>query len=154
MVVAAGLAGLALVAAEEHVVLEITHRGVSGGAGGASFRRAHGRLYGCPARPARARFRRTPRHAGVDTFSRITGYPRDEVLGRNPRMLNSGRHDREFYAAVWRALTGKGHWHGEIRNRRKDGALYAEMFNISAVCDGEGQTQHHVASRYGKALMG
>jgi predicted signal transduction protein with EAL and GGDEF domain len=59
-------------------------------------------------------------------------------------MLNSGRHDREFYAAVWRALTGKGHWHGEIRNRRKDGALYAEMFNISAVCDGEGQTQHHV----------
>ena len=79
-----------------------------------------------------------------DTFSRITGYARDEVLGRNPRMLNSGRHDRDFYASVWRALTGKGHWHGEIWNRRKDGALYAEMLNISAVCDAGGQTQHYV----------
>jgi len=79
-----------------------------------------------------------------DTFTRITGYARDEVLGANPRILSSGRHDRDFYATVWTALTQHGHWHGEVWNRRKDGALYAEMLNISAVRDGEGRPQHYV----------
>jgi PAS domain S-box-containing protein len=56
-------------------------------------------------------------------FSRITGYSRDEVLGQNPRLLSSGRHDKAFYAAMWRNLIDKGHWYGEIWNRRKNGAV-------------------------------
>jgi diguanylate cyclase (GGDEF)-like protein/PAS domain S-box-containing protein len=79
------------------------------------------------------------------TFSRITGYARDEVLGRNPRMLSSGRHDHEFYAALWRALRTNGYWSGEIWNRRKNGEVYAEMKTISAVRDEQGNTQHYVA---------
>lgn len=56
-----------------------------------------------------------------DTFSRITGYSRDEVLEKNPRILNSGRQGKEFYAAMWRDLIENGHWYGEVWNRRKNG---------------------------------
>ena len=67
------------------------------------------------------------------------------MLGRNPRILSSGLHDQPFFAALWRDLIGKGHWYGEIWNRRKDGAIYAEMLTISAVCDAQGHIQHYVA---------
>jgi diguanylate cyclase (GGDEF)-like protein/PAS domain S-box-containing protein len=80
-----------------------------------------------------------------DTFSRITGYPRDEVLGRNPRMLQSGRQGADYYAAMWAALRENGYWCGEIWNRRKNGAVYAEMITISAVCDAAGAVQNYVA---------
>jgi diguanylate cyclase (GGDEF)-like protein/hemerythrin-like metal-binding protein/PAS domain S-box-containing protein len=80
-----------------------------------------------------------------DTFTRITGYSREEALGQNPRMLSSGRQSPEFYAAMWKALADKGHWHGEVWNRRKNGELYAEMLTISAVRDSDGTTQHYVA---------
>ncbi|MBL8415985.1 MAG: EAL domain-containing protein [Propionivibrio sp.] len=80
-----------------------------------------------------------------DTFSRITGYSRDEVVGRNSRILSSGRQEQAFYAALWRDLTEKGHWYGEIWNRRKNGAVYAEMLTISAVRDAEGNTRQYVA---------
>ncbi|MEF8699375.1 MAG: EAL domain-containing protein [Candidatus Accumulibacter sp. UW20] len=78
-------------------------------------------------------------------FSRITGYSRDEVLGQNPRLLSSGRHDKAFYAAMWRNLIDKGHWYGEIWNRRKNGSLFAEMQTISNVCDARGNTRQYVA---------
>ena len=80
-----------------------------------------------------------------DTFSRITGYTRDEVLGRNSRILSSGRQEKAFYATLWRDLTEKGHWYGEIWNRRKNGEVYAEMLTISAVRDAEGNTRQYVA---------
>ncbi len=80
-----------------------------------------------------------------DTFSRITGYGRDEALGRTPSLLKSDRQDAGFYAAMWRDLTEKGHWYGEIWNRRKSGELYPEMLTISAVQDAQGATQHFVA---------
>jgi diguanylate cyclase (GGDEF)-like protein/PAS domain S-box-containing protein len=80
-----------------------------------------------------------------DTFSLITGYSREDALGRNPRMLQSGRHGREFYAAMWLDLASKGHWFGEVWNRRKSGEVYAVMLTISAVRDTAGTTQHYVA---------
>lgn len=77
-------------------------------------------------------------------FSRITGYSREEALGQNPRLLQSGRHDPAFYQAMWHDLIEHGHWAGEVWNRRKDGALYAELLTISAVRDNQGQTVHYV----------
>ena len=80
-----------------------------------------------------------------DTFSHITGYSRDEVLGRNPRLLGSGRHQKEFFAALWKSLIKDGHWYGEIWNRRKNGEVFAEMLTISAVSDALGNAQQYVA---------
>ncbi|MBT9494019.1 MAG: diguanylate cyclase [Paucibacter sp.] len=80
-----------------------------------------------------------------ETFTQITGYGRDEVLGRNPRLLSSGRHDRAFYAEFWRALLEQGAWTGEIWNRRKSGEIYAEMQTISAVRDAQGQVQQYLS---------
>ncbi|QSA96911.1 PAS domain S-box protein [Methylococcus sp. EFPC2] len=79
-----------------------------------------------------------------DAFTRITGYKRDEVLGKNPRLLSSGREGKEFYAEMWRSLIEKGHWHGEIWNRRRNGEVYAEKLAIEAVCDASGVVQHYV----------
>jgi len=77
-------------------------------------------------------------------FTELTGFSRDEVLGRNPRLLASGRHDRLFYAAMWDALLARGHWSGEIWNRHKNGQEYIERLNISAVRNETGQTTHYV----------
>jgi diguanylate cyclase (GGDEF)-like protein/PAS domain S-box-containing protein len=78
------------------------------------------------------------------SFTRITGYRRDEVLGGNPRLLNSGRQDKAFFAALWHELIEKGYWHGEIWNRRKSGEIYATMQTISAVRDDLGITRQYV----------
>jgi len=78
-------------------------------------------------------------------FSEITGYGADEVIGSNPRILQSGRQDAAFYRAMWDALTGAGHWSGEIWNRRKDGTAYPEWLSISAVRDDTGRTTNYVA---------
>ncbi len=78
-------------------------------------------------------------------FTHITGYSREEVLGKNPGVLNSGRQDKAFYAAMWQALKEKKAWRGEIWNRRKSGEVYAELLSISVICDDEGKVQRHVA---------
>jgi diguanylate cyclase (GGDEF)-like protein/PAS domain S-box-containing protein len=78
-------------------------------------------------------------------FTRITGYARDEVLGRNPRLLKSDRHDAQHYAAMRRALEEHGEWQGEFWNRRRDGALFAVQESVSRVCDAAGRTSHYVA---------
>ncbi len=80
-----------------------------------------------------------------ETFTRITGYSREEALGKNPHILNSGRHDPDFYAAMWRDLVRDGHWYGEIWNRRKNGEIFAMMQTISAVRDAQGNTRQYVA---------
>lgn len=80
-----------------------------------------------------------------EAFSRITGYSRDDVLGCNPRILSSGRQDKEYYAAMWAGLLDKNHWYGEIWNRRKTGEVYAEMQTISAVRDEQGHIRQYVA---------
>ncbi len=77
-------------------------------------------------------------------FSRITGYDREEVLGRNPRLLKSGYHEQEFFSAMWQVLTERGYWSSEIWNRRKDGEVYPELLTISAVHDENGEVTHYV----------
>ncbi|MDP1652594.1 MAG: EAL domain-containing protein [Rhodocyclaceae bacterium] len=81
-------------------------------------------------------------------FTRITLYDREEVLGKSPRILQSGRHGQEFYAAMWRALHGTGNWSGEIWNRRKGGEVYPELLTISAIKAAGGETQGYVALLY------
>lgn len=80
-----------------------------------------------------------------DTFTRITGYSREEALGQNPRILNSGRQPAEYYASMWQVLHETGQWSGEVWNRRKSGEVFAEMQTVSAVRDAAGVTQNYVA---------
>ena len=80
-----------------------------------------------------------------EAFTRITGYSREEVLGKNPSLLSSGRQDKEFYAAMWADLQQKGHWYGEVWNRRKSGELFVESLTITAVRGSDGNTEHYVA---------
>jgi diguanylate cyclase (GGDEF)-like protein/PAS domain S-box-containing protein len=67
------------------------------------------------------------------TFGEITGYQTDEVLGRDPRFLASGQHDKAFYAQMWSVLAEQGRWAGEIWNRRKNGEVYPQWLSLSAL---------------------
>ncbi|MCF8167316.1 MAG: diguanylate cyclase [Rhodoferax sp.] len=78
-------------------------------------------------------------------FTRITGYSRDEVLGKNPSLLSSGQQSGEFYSAMWCDLQQQGYWEGEVWNRRKDGMVYAQMQTISAVRNAAGVAHQYVA---------
>ncbi|MDP2805475.1 MAG: PAS domain S-box protein, partial [Gallionellaceae bacterium] len=80
-----------------------------------------------------------------DTFCKITDFTRDEVLGKNTRMLSSGRHGAEYYAKLWEELLQTDSWQGEIWNRRKSGEVYAEMQTISAVRDEQGNIKNYVS---------
>ncbi len=78
-------------------------------------------------------------------FTRITGYDSEEVVGRNPSMLSSGRHDASFYRHMWWQLESRGFWSGEIWNRRKDGSVYPEWMSIVVLKDSEGEVTEYVA---------
>jgi diguanylate cyclase (GGDEF)-like protein/PAS domain S-box-containing protein len=75
----------------------------------------------------------------------ITGYAEAEIVGRNPRLLQSGRHDRAFFEHMWARLRKHGHWQGELWNRRKNADIYPQWQTISAVRDARGQATHYVA---------
>lgn len=77
-------------------------------------------------------------------FTDITGYSREEVLGKNPRILSSGKHDKAFYEAMWHDILTKNHWFGEISNQRKDGGLVIQMETITAVRDKRGDIQNYI----------
>ncbi|WP_135079663.1 EAL domain-containing protein [Terasakiella sp. SH-1] len=79
------------------------------------------------------------------SFTRVTGYSEEEVLGRDPGFLSSGRQDQEFYHTMWLQLSERGRWQGEIWNRRKNGDLYAEWLSISSVHDEQGDICQYVA---------
>ena len=66
-------------------------------------------------------------------FTQLTGYSPADVIGKNPRILQSGRHSIEFYDQMWRSLRESGYWKGEIWNRRKDGTVFAEWLTINTI---------------------
>ena len=80
-----------------------------------------------------------------EAFTRISGYREDEVLGRKPSIWASGTHDADFYRQMWQSLLQRGEWKGEIQNRRKNGEVFPEYLNISAVRDPQGNISHYVA---------
>lgn len=78
-------------------------------------------------------------------FEKITGYSADEVIGRTPSILNSGKHDQDFYAAMWQQLATTGQWEGEIWDKRKNGEIYPKWLTITSVCDTESKLSNYVA---------
>ncbi|HOG04344.1 MAG TPA: PAS domain S-box protein, partial [Accumulibacter sp.] len=79
-------------------------------------------------------------------FTRMTGIPLAEALGRKPNeLLNSGKQDAQFYQRMWETILAGRVWSGELINRRKDGTLYDELLTISPVTDVNGSIQHFVA---------
>ena len=79
-------------------------------------------------------------------FTKLTGYSADEVIGRTPALLKSGRHDQQFYREMWEALGRENYWQGELWNRRKDGEVYPVRMTISAVQASDGRVTHYVGS--------
>jgi len=77
-------------------------------------------------------------------FTDITSYTEADVIGQQPSMLSSGRHDAEFYAGMWSCISTAGHWQGEIWNRRKNGEVYPELLSISAVVNKSGEVTNYV----------
>ncbi|MCX7628563.1 MAG: EAL domain-containing protein [Methylophilaceae bacterium] len=77
-------------------------------------------------------------------FTEISGYTEAEVLGRNPRILASGRHDKAFYREMWESIESVGSWQGEIWNRRKNGQEYIEWLVISCVRDDAGRVINYL----------
>ncbi|MFH2140300.1 MAG: PAS domain S-box protein [Pseudomonadota bacterium] len=80
-----------------------------------------------------------------NAFTEITGYRSWEVLGLNPRIMSSGRHDQAFYREMWQQLLEHGTWAGEIWDRRKNGEIYPKWMTITAVKGEAGETVNYVA---------
>jgi two-component system cell cycle sensor histidine kinase/response regulator CckA len=78
-------------------------------------------------------------------FTRITGYTLEEVRGRNPRILKSGQTSAEEYRELWNTITAGGEWHGELHNKKKDGAHFWERVSISPLRDASGAITHFIA---------
>ena len=79
-----------------------------------------------------------------NAFAENTGYSAQEVIGKRPNILKSGRHNKEFYTQLWGALLRDGVWEGEIWNRRKSGEAYPEWLRITAVKNKDQKTTHYV----------
>jgi diguanylate cyclase (GGDEF)-like protein/PAS domain S-box-containing protein len=79
-------------------------------------------------------------------FTTITGYSRDEVLGKKPSLLKSGLHDAYFYEDMWKIINRQGYWRGEVWNRKKGGEIFAEWLTISAVTDQHGKITHYIGT--------
>lgn len=82
-----------------------------------------------------------------DAFCRVSGYAREELMGRNHRILKSGVHPREFYADLWRTVSGGNVWRGEICNRAKSGRLYWVKAIITPIRNERGEITHYFALR-------
>ena len=81
-----------------------------------------------------------------NAFSEMTGYSSEEVIGKSPSLLNSGRHEPEFFAEMWRQLSETGTWYGEVWDRRKNGEIFPKWQTITAVRGADESTTHYVAA--------
>jgi diguanylate cyclase (GGDEF)-like protein/PAS domain S-box-containing protein len=81
-------------------------------------------------------------------FSELTGYSKEDALGRHPRILKSGRHDKGFYVQMWKSIAETGHWRGDVWDRRKDGGIYPKFLSISAIKDAAGEITHYAGIFY------
>jgi diguanylate cyclase (GGDEF)-like protein/PAS domain S-box-containing protein len=79
-----------------------------------------------------------------DSVERISGYSKGELIGRNPSIFKSGRHDEKYYADMWRNLTEKGYWEGEIWNKSKDGEIYPNWMSITALRQTNGKVENYI----------
>jgi diguanylate cyclase (GGDEF)-like protein/PAS domain S-box-containing protein len=80
-----------------------------------------------------------------NSFARITGYSKEELLGRSPDLLRSTEQDSEFYRTFWRTLNSEGRWQGEITNRRRDGTRYQARLSVSTITDRDGEINGYFA---------
>ncbi|MDD2685564.1 MAG: EAL domain-containing protein [Gallionella sp.] len=78
-------------------------------------------------------------------FTEVTGYSLEEVIGKNPRIMSSGRHDHNFYIEMWQQLQHVGSWSGEIWDKRKDGDIYPKWMTITAVKNDRDEITQYVA---------
>lgn len=78
-------------------------------------------------------------------FCHITGYAKEELIGQNPRIFNSGRQNKAFYEKMWQQLLRSGFWSGEIRNKNKEGHVNPCRITITAVKNESQETTHYVA---------
>jgi diguanylate cyclase (GGDEF)-like protein/PAS domain S-box-containing protein len=78
-------------------------------------------------------------------FTRITGRTKDEVLGKDPKFMSSGRHSKEFYSQMWKAILSQDHWEGEIWDKHKDGSAYVKSINIVVLRHKNGSIYRYVA---------
>jgi diguanylate cyclase (GGDEF)-like protein/PAS domain S-box-containing protein len=81
-------------------------------------------------------------------FTDLTGYSREEAIGSNPRILQSGRHDEAFYERLWASLRATDHWHGDIWDRHKDGSIYPKYLSISAIKNSSNELTNFVGIFY------
>ena len=79
-------------------------------------------------------------------FSEMTGYNQEDVLGKTPKMLQSGLQDSRFYSQLWKILGRDHYWQGEVWNRRKNGEVFPELLSISAVTGADGEVSNYVAT--------
>lgn len=79
-----------------------------------------------------------------DAFTSITGYSASSVIGKDPKILKSGQHDKHFYQKIWDQLSMNGYWQGEITNRKKNGEIYIEWLSINAIKDAQGQIENFI----------
>lgn len=77
-------------------------------------------------------------------YTEITGYSEAQVLGKNPKIVQSGRHDKSFYQAMWSSLTQVGYWCGEVWSRRSNGEIYPQWLTISTVCNDRNEPSNYV----------
>ncbi|MBL6933437.1 MAG: PAS domain S-box protein [Rhodospirillales bacterium] len=78
-------------------------------------------------------------------FTQLTGYLPEEVMGMNPGILSSGRHDQAFYQQMWESLDATGHWDGELWNRHKNGEIFAEGLSINTIYKKDGSVDRRVS---------